>query len=360
MEDALAPLFAPGGLILLKEDPKPAVNIIIEGIAGDRFIIRSPREKSIPIPYQEALGDVCMVNTCYNWYAALNGLIEALKAKGGGVVACTAALCDDKQIPQEIGAELAKIAKDKLSDYTQPTVPSIHSFVHDVIMKRANNLVYIFNESELAYFVKKTRLQFDVLDLDKDAIFSGIVRALHWLRGIQAGAKPEIIVTLGMHGALYLDKEDDLHYCRTMTDKEMQRVAGEKNAIGDLFASMVLGLHYARGERGLVPIVTSNDSVIKESYVPSVLIAASAAADDGVYNGLMGVTPSYISSLIARKVTHYSFLGSINEIDPANYAGKVGIVFEQKLNGLLNGLRKGFIKESRALSQLVDRNLLTA
>lgn len=358
MEDALVPLFAPGGLILLKEDPRPAVNIIIEGIAGDRFIIRSPRERNISMPYQEASGNVCMVNTCYNWYTALNGLIEALKAKEGGVIACTAALCDDKQIPQETGAKLAEIAKDKLGDYMQPTVTSIHSFIRDVVMKRADNLVYIFNEAELANFVKETRYQLDVLDLDKDAIFSGIVRALLWLRGIQAGVKPEMIVTLGMHGALYLDKNDNLHYCRVMTDREMQRIAGEKNAIGDLFAATVLGIYYSRGQRGVVPIVTPNSSgsKIAESYVPSVLIAASAAADDGVYNGFMEVTPRLISSLIETKVTHYSFLGSIHEIDPGNYAGKVGVVFERKLEGL----QKGVIKDPCALSQLVDRNLLTS
>jgi hypothetical protein len=82
IEDALTPLFTPGSLFLLKEDPAPSVNIIIEGIAGDRFIIRLPRQRNIPIPYQEARGDICMVNPCYNWFTALNGLIEALKAEG--------------------------------------------------------------------------------------------------------------------------------------------------------------------------------------------------------------------------------------------------------------------------------------
>jgi hypothetical protein len=297
-----------------------------------------------------------MVNTCYNWFIAINGLIEALKADKGGVIACTAALCDDKQIPEQTGVMLAQTVKDKLGDFKQPTVNSIHSFIRDVVMKRANNVVYIFNETELAQFAKEKRRDFDVLDLDKDALFSGVVRALLWLRGVQAGAKPEVIVTLGLHGALYLDKDDDLHYCRVMRDRELQRVAGEKNAIGDLFAAVVLGIYYGRGQRGIIPIRNSNGDTIKESYIPPLLIAASAAADDGVYNGFMGVTPTYTNSLIEMKVTHYSFLGSIHDIDPASYAGKVGRVFEQKLNGL----RKGVIQDPRALGQLVDRNLLTS
>jgi hypothetical protein len=353
-EGGLAPLFPPSGLSLLKNDPGPAVNIIIEGIAGDRFIIRSPIQRDIPAEYHERTGDICMVNSCPSWFTALNGLIEILKARKGGVIACTAALCDDTQIPNETGAMLAQIARKELGDFKQPTVDSIHSFIRNEVMKRANNFIYIFNEMELAHFIKECR-DIDVLDLDKDALFSGIVRALRWLRGVQAGAKPEVVVTLGTHGALYLDKDDALHYCRTMTDREMQRVAGEKNAIGDLFAAMVLGVHYGRGERGIVAILGLDGSEITKSHVPSLLIAASAAADDGVYNGFMNVTPTYINSLIQMKVNHYSFLGSIYDIDPRNYVGKVGKVFEQKIDVL----RKCVIKESCTLGQLVDRNLLT-
>lgn len=355
IEEALAPIFPPDGLLLIKEDPGYAVNIIIEGIAGDRFTVRSQRKRDILVPYKEQLGQFCMVNTCYNWSSAINGLVEVMRSDGGGVIACTESLCDDKPIPENIGKGLAEIVRAKLGEYNKPLIPSIRSFIRDVVMPNKDNIVYIFNEAELAHFLKETRASFDVLDLENDALFSGIIRGLVWLRGVQSGAKPEMIVTLGKHGALYLDKNDNLHYCRVMTDREIQRVAGEKNAIGDLFAAVVLGIVYGRSNQGIVDIFDTKGNRIAESYVPSCLIAASAAADTGIYDGFMGVTPINVNSLIQRKVTHYSFFGSIHNIDPADYAGKVGLVFERKMERL----RVGVIKDPCPLNQLVDPNLLT-
>jgi hypothetical protein len=357
VEDGLSSLFDVGELRLLDIDPLPPVNIVIEGIGDDRFLVKSPRKRDVFAPYQEAEAEVCMVNTVYPWHVAVNALIEALRAKRGGVIACTIPLCDFNLIPENIGAELADLTREKLGgDFKDSFVRSIYSFIRDVVMKRSDNLVYIFNEAELAHFAREKRKEFGVLNLNREAIFSGVVRALHWLRSVQDGAKPEIIVTLGKHGTLYLDKEDDLHFCSVLLEQEIHKAVGNKNAIGDLFAAMVLGIHYARGGRGIVPILAPDGDVIKYSYVPSTLIASTAAAEDGVYNGFMRVDPQSINRLIELKVPHYSFFGSIYDIA----LGETEDSVEEMLTKGLTGLRKGSVEVCCSLDQLVDDNLLTA
>jgi hypothetical protein len=355
IEQALAPLFPPGGLVILKEDPEPSVNIIVEGIAGDRLIVKSPRLQNLRVSYQDRVGDICMVNTCYSWSFAINGLIEAALSERAGVIACTQSLCCKDPIyepAKDSLNELMDITASKLNRTPSLKSPSVYAFIRDVIMKFSKNLIYIFNEDELAYFVEGN---FDVKDIDDDAIMSGIIRALRWLRGVQGGLKPVLVVTLGRDGALYLDQDDYLHYCRVMTDREMQRVAGEKNAIGDLFAATILGITYGRGNRGEVSILAPDGNELMKSYVPSILVASSAAADSGVYDGFMGVTAKSVSSIIQRKADHYSFLGALQDIDASEYAGKIQAVLEKRLDKM----RKGFIRETVPLNQLVDSNLLT-
>jgi len=361
LEDALRPLFVSGGLKLLKVDPYPSVNVILEGIKKDRIIIRSPRVRDIAVEYQKAVGDFVMVNSVYSREFAMNALLECMKASQGGIIACTASLCHHDDLFNDAEAEkFTALLQEQLGTTESLTAnkDSIYTVIKDIMMPSSDKITYIFNEDELDHFISLINNEFDVMYRGKrtGALFSGVLRALQTLRDVQKGKMPPIVVTLGADGALYLDNENGLHYCSVITDQQMGRKSyGEKKAIGDLFAAVITAIAYGRGDRGVVQIRGSDSKIkkSKESSAPSILLTASATADIGVYDGFMQVRPSAINEILTKKVAlgHYMYLGILNEVK------KVSAMFSD-IN--MEDFRKGTISEADtcSLENLVEAGLV--
>lgn len=357
-EEALQLLFAGNNLSLLKL-ATPAINIIIEGIAGDRIIVRAPQDRDIVVPYQTSNAKMVMVNTVYAWQLAFNALIECMIAPMGGAIACTESLCNRTVLSENDRDYIAQLAQDKLGITSLPNPLSLQSFILDVMMPSSEKIIYLMNDAELAHIAERAISEFDIMYVTggepHGIMFSGMIRALKWLRKCQRDVCPEMIVTLGEDGAIFLDSDNDLHYCRVTTDQEMGRSPhGEKKAIGDLFASIILALHYGMEDRGKIAIRGDGNNIIKKSAVPLMLIAASATADAGVYDGIWHVNPKCVDGLIQDKHTHYAFLGPLEEVDIKNWAT---LVAEVNFNILAKGrIRKDDLK---TLDQLVNPKLLS-
>jgi hypothetical protein len=356
---ALEPVVAGGSLELQQVDPYPAVNVVVEGIANDRLIIRSPRSTLDEVNYYPAITDVVMVNTCYNVFSALNGLLESVKPGRRAVIACTQSLCSQEDLPKSVQRILLEWVKQHCSlELTK--IKSVYDFVKSFIMRESDVVTYIFNEEELDHFMKPEGIA--ILNVTfRRPLFDAILSALNRLRQMQVGKKPEMVVTLGEQGALYLDKNDGLHYCRVSKPEEVKRVPRERNAIGDLFASFIVAAVCSRGNRAQVKLMDPRTGQeLSQTHVPSVLIAACAGAEAGVYDGFMEVDPVVVNSLIHTKVNgaHYSYLGKLSDpqLAPTNFAGaEAKWVFET----MLPDLCKAIVTQAVTLEDLVDPALLT-
>ena len=127
-------------------------------------------------------------------------------------------------------------------------------------MPRSGDIIYVFNEHELDNFIGGTgETLFRVPD--SVVLFGNVIKALRKLRDFQRGARPRVFVTLGADGAICLDADNLLHFCRVARSQEVQKVLRERNAIGDLFAATLLGLYASGAERKYVPILCEAECV---------------------------------------------------------------------------------------------------
>lgn len=354
------------------------VNAVIEGLGTylERNITRAPQAGDVAIDWEWQAVDpesICMVNTIYNWRMAVWALLEATRA-AGCVIACTESLCSKKPIPQPLAAELAGYAKDRLG-LARPLEPvqSVHQFIKDMILARdwESKLppVWIFNETELGHFVDLP-IWIKIGPVRKYVSTARILEGLIKFRDIEKSqgksTRSAVFVTCGKFGAFALDQHDNLHHCDTLTLNERVQ---EKNAIGDLFASVPLGvlasgiIEKARDLPGPGPSgARSHDSPVApdQLWIAYGLLAASAAADSGVYDGFCHVSVAQVNSRLALKAGNYSYLSSVRELQEIFSAQDKDL--ESFVQDDVPKLRKaGFAAgQMPSLAALVEERVLTS
>jgi hypothetical protein len=329
--------------------PMP-INIVLEGISNNRVILKSPQPTELRPQHPLDSSGFMLVNTIYNVYLASACLAAAMESSAG-VVACTESLLNESRISSEE-------ARAHVRDLgASGDVDSIFGFFRNVVLPSASGLTYVFNESEFHHLIKwrsKADERIYVKNGDGRILFDQLVLGLSRFRELHAPHKLNVIVTVGSFGAFWLDQDDDLHYCAVLTSDETGKVEGQKNAIGDLFTGVLTALMFGYEGNHRVQIYDRYNAVIKESVVPPMLIAASAAADAGVFDGFYKVREKSVNSNIHLKTNHYRFLGKLNEIVLPKQLESL----EEMLRSRLPDITRGQIKGATVLDQIVPGGLL--
>ena len=329
--------------------PMP-INIVLEGISNNRVILKSPQPTELLVESSLDSSGFMLVNTVYNVYLASACLCTAMH-QPTGVIACTESLLSDSKFstPDAKAYVAARAASSDLD--------SIFGLFRKVVLPSAKSLTYVFNESEFHHLIRWRSRGDDrvhVKNGDGRVLFDQVVLGLETFREMQAPHRANVIVTVGSLGAFWLDPEDDLHYCGILTSDETGKVEGQKNAIGDLFTGVLTALMYGSDGNHRVEIYDRQDRVIKESFVPPMLIAASAAADAGVFDGFYKVREKSVNSNIHLKTNHYRYLGKLENIPIT----KELETLEEMLRTRLPDVTVGHVKGATVLDQIVPRSLL--
>jgi hypothetical protein len=327
--------------------PMP-INIVLEGISNNRVILKSPQPTESQFELSSKFSGFMLINTIYNVYLA-SACLAAAKAQPAGVIACTESLLSESKIS-------TVAAKAHIERCGAPSeVDSIFDFFKTVVLPSARALTYIFNESEFHHLIKYRTTgnqRIYVKNGDGRVLFDQLVLGLQEFGAWHAPHKVNVIITVGSFGAFWLDPDNDLHYCGVLTGDEAKKVEGQKNAIGDLFAGVLTALMYGYDGKHQAEIHNKNQ-VIKESFVPSMLIAASAAADAGVFDGFYKVREKSVNSNIHLKTNHYRFLGKLDEIPITKHLESL----EEMLKTRLPDITRGHVKGAAVLDQIVPKSL---
>ncbi len=349
IEDCLKTIVADTD-ILPVNDQMP-INVVLEGISKNRIIFKFPQPRDIEPDHLRLESSFLLVNTAYNVFLASAALTRAITAPSG-VMACTESLLSEHVFPADIKSRLRLQHGEHLG-----TANSIFHYFRTSVLPAASNLTYIFNEDEFHHLVKfraRPDERIHVKDGDGRILFDQLILGMQKFREWEGARHLNLVITVGEFGAFWLDAEDDLHYCAVLTSEETGKVEGQKNAIGDLFAGVLTGLLFMTHGRCEVEILDGSGGLVKRSTVPAMLIAASAAADAGVFDGFHKVRARSVNSNIHLKTGQYRFLGKLGEIKMVKNLESL----ENMLRTRVRDLTKGNIKVATVLEEIVSQSVL--
>ena len=319
-------------LIFYPLDIPIGVNVILEGLGTslDRNIFRGSQIRNAVLKNEWApvsSAGVHLVNTIYNDKVAIYALTEAMRAEAM-IIACTESLCADDAIDASLDAELVKFVNNHLGlieGMGIKKIGSVHKFLQNFVLPNARKTeipqIWIFNETEFGHFLEAL-VWMQVGNQGKHIINTQeILKGFKTFRQFEhresGKVKSVIFVTCGNLGAFALDSNDNLHFCSVL---DLKVPVQEKNAIGDLFASIILGVVAGgicdRAKTLSTPSKNPSGFVFDKNHqwVAYALLAASAAADSGVYDGFRHVTVANLNARLSRKAENYAYLGHIDAV----------------------------------------------
>ena len=271
----------------------PGINLSIEGLGypPDRIIFtaRIPRDGESEVTLPRPKGAAVMVNTLYSPRVAIDALAHACAESRHGLLALTTSLCSKQTVDSGIFQEiLARHGDLRIDD------PGHFDSVYDFIVKFVlpqGRCICVANEDELQHLTGIPT--YTARGDEHFPTLGGMVAALKQIRALQSENRPRIYATAGPAGSFVVDENDELVYCAVVEDQQRPRQG--KTAIGDTFATFLLALE-----------------TIGHTPACSIIKAAAAGADSGVYDGFGHLAVNKVNRYLGEPKRRLVSLGNLH------------------------------------------------